>query len=141
MPVMWRNQMSVGNDRIDQDHRYLLCLINTIEFALSTGEHSDILVTALDQLDYYTKDHFSREERLMIKISYPKYPDQKQAHELLISQLSEIRQKILTVQENPDMRGIIPDITELLRNWLLDHVLKDDMLMKPFFEKYSFDYI
>jgi len=140
MPVMWRNQMSVGNDRIDQDHRYLLCLINTIDFALGGGEHEDILVAALDQLDFYTKDHFAREEKLMLKISYPKYPDQRTAHELLISQLSEIRHKILVIQGNPDMRDIIPDITELLRNWLLDHVLKDDMLMKPFFQKYPNDY-
>jgi len=141
MPVMWRNQMSVGNDRIDQDHRYLFCLINTIEFSLGSCGHQDILVTALDQLDFYTRDHFAREEKLMLKISYPKYPDQRTAHELLVSQLAEIREKILAIKDNPDMQDIIPDITELLRNWLLDHVLKDDMLMKPYFEKYSMDYI
>jgi hemerythrin len=140
MPVMWRNQMSVGNDRIDQDHRYLLCLINTIDFTLGTGEHQDILVTALDQLDYYTKDHFVREEKLMLKIGYSRYPDQKTAHELLISQLEEIREKILRVQDDPEMLDIIPDLTELLRNWLLDHVLKDDMLMKPILQKYPSGY-
>ena len=133
--------MSVGNDRIDQDHRYLLCLINTIDFALGSGEHQDTLVTALDQLDFYSKDHFAREEKLMLKISYPKYPDQRTAHELLISQLAEIREKILAIKDDPDLQEIIPDITELLRNWLLDHVLKDDMLMKPYFDKYSMDYI
>jgi len=133
--------MSVGNDRIDQDHRYLLCLINTIDFALGSGEHQDTLVTALDQLDFYSKDHFAREEKLMLKISYPKYPDQRTAHELLISQLAEIREKILVIKDDPDLQEIIPDITELLRNWLLDHVLKDDMLMKPYFDKYSKDYI
>jgi len=138
---MWRSQMSVGNDRIDQDHRYLLCLINTIDFALGSGEHQDTLVTALDQLDFYSKDHFAREEKLMLKISYPKYPDQRTAHELLISQLAEIREKILVIKDDPDLQEIIPDITELLRNWLLDHVLKDDMLMKPYFDKYSKDYI
>jgi len=138
---MWRSQMSVGNDRIDQDHRYLLCLINTIDFALGSGEHQDTLVTALDQLDFYSKDHFAREEKLMLKISYPKYPDQRTAHELLISQLAEIREKILAIKDDPDLQEIIPDITELLRNWLLDHVLKDDMLMKPYFDKYSMDYI
>ncbi len=141
MPIMWRDEMSVGNGRIDQDHRYLFCLINTIEFSLSSCGDKDILETALDQLDYYTKDHFEREEKLMLKISYPKYPDQRSAHELLISQLAEIREKIITIKDKPDMQDIIPDITELLRNWLLDHVLKDDMLMKPYFDKYSMDFI
>ncbi len=140
MPVMWSDQMSVGNDRIDRDHRYLLCLINTINLALSSGEHDDMVITALDQLDFYTHDHFSREEKLMLKISYPNYSDQKTAHRMLSSQLGEIRDKIVVAQNDPDMQDLIPDLTELLRNWLLDHVLKEDMLMKPYFKEHPKDY-
>jgi hemerythrin len=141
MPIIWHDKMSAGNDRIDRDHRYLFCLINTIEFALSSDEHSDIVLTTIDQLEYYSKDHFEREETLMLKINYPKYFDQKKEHGLLISQLSEIKDKVIAVQENKDMRGIIPDLTTLLRNWLLDHVLKDDMMMKPYFNKYPKEFV
>ncbi len=33
MPIVWRNEMSIGNDLIDQDHKYLLCIFNSIELA------------------------------------------------------------------------------------------------------------
>lgn len=141
MPILWQDNMSIGNERIDRDHRYLFCLINTIKFALNSDEHKNVVLTTIDQLELYTKEHFFREEALMLKINYPKYIDQKKEHGVLISQLSEIKDKIILVQHNMDMRYILPDLTALLRNWLLDHVLKDDMLMKPYFEKYPIDLI
>ncbi len=141
MPVIWRDAMSVGNDQVDRDHRYLLCLINTIELALDSGKHQDIVLAALDQLDFYTKDHFLREETLMLKINYPKYMDQKKEHKLLLAQLTKIRERVNIEQENPDMKSILPDLIKLLRNWLLDHVLKDDMQIKPYFKKHPREFV
>lgn len=37
MSIIWRPQMSVGNEIIDTEHRYLLCLVNTLELSLHTN--------------------------------------------------------------------------------------------------------
>jgi len=141
MPVIWREKMSVGNDRVDRDHRYLICLINTIELALKSDGLTDVVTSTLEQLHFYTKDHFLREETLMLRIDYPKYMDQKKEHELLISKLEEIREKIKSEGEKPSMESILPELAELLRNWLLDHVLQDDMEMRPYFTKYPKEFV
>ena len=45
--IVWREQkMSVGNTMIDADHRYLMCLINTVELALRSRHES-----GTDQVD------------------------------------------------------------------------------------------
>jgi hemerythrin len=141
MPVLWRDEMSVGNDVIDRDHRYLFCLISTIELALKSNENREIVAPTLDQLHFYTKDHFLREETLMLEINYPKYMEQKKMHGLLVAQLEEIRARLYLEAENPDMDSILSDLLELLRSWLLDHVLKEDMQMKHYFKKYHKEFI
>jgi hemerythrin len=141
MPVLWRDEMSVGNDMVDKDHRYLFCLINTIELALKSDENKDIVGPTLDQLHFYTKDHFLREETLMLKINYPKYLEQKKMHGMLVAQLDEIRERVNIEAENPDMDSILSDLMALLRNWLLDHVLKEDMQMKHYFKNYHKEFV
>jgi len=141
MPVMWSEKMSIGNDRIDRDHRHLLCLINTIGLVLKSDGLTDVVSATLEQLHFYTKDHFLREETLMLKIDYPKYMEQKKEHKLLISRLDEIMAKVKLEEENSSVESILPDLAELLRNWLLDHVLQDDLEMKPYFIKYPKEFV
>ena len=67
MPIMWRDQISVGNDAIDQDHKYLICLINSVELALSHEDTVKHLPIFIGQLVEYTKEHFIREEEIQKK--------------------------------------------------------------------------
>ncbi len=131
--IIWRKEMSVGNPMIDGDHRYLICLINTVELALSNESYKDVLDTVLDQLDEYTREHFAREEKLQLELYYLKRDEHAQQHAELIRELGEIRRKVRSVKE-PDMgKEIAGEIALLLRHWLIDHILQRDMLMKPLF--------
>ena len=141
MPIVWRDQMSVANHIIDMDHRLLICKINLIEFALQApGEEMANLRLALDELEAYTEVHFDREERLQLAISYPKYGDHKHEHQELINRLHEIKEQILGVGNPSQLVGMAPKLTELLRDWLLHHVLTEDMKLKPFLSKYPTNY-
>jgi hemerythrin len=133
--------MSVSNDLIDMDHHLLICKINLIEFALQApGEEMANLRMALAGLESYAKAHFDREERLQIQISYPKYSDHKRQHQELIQRLQEIKEQILGIEEATELAQRAPQLTELLRDWLLVHVFKEDMKLKPFFSKYPSNY-
>ncbi len=131
MPILWRPQMSLGNALIDGDHRYLIALINTVELALRTADGSDALATALDQLVLYTHDHFDREEKLMRAIRYPGYEQHRGSHRDLTARLVEIRAAIEAAPAGAAPEHEVDRLVELLRSWLLDHVLKEDLLLKP----------
>jgi hemerythrin len=131
MPILWRPQMSLGNDLIDADHRYLIALINTVELALKTPGEREALVTALDHLVFYTQDHFAREEKLMLSLHYPGYEEHRRSHRRLASELVELRGHVEALEAGTTAAQDVDRLIGLLRSWLLDHVLKEDMLLKP----------
>ncbi|NDY95479.1 hemerythrin family protein [Wenzhouxiangella sp. C33] len=123
--------MSVGNLIIDLDHRYLLSLINQVEYALRHPEESENLRMALDQLSDYAREHFAREEKLQLRIQFRGYMPHKMAHQSLLDRLDRIISEILEESDPQQLKARSAEITTLLRDWLLDHVLKEDMKMKP----------
>lgn len=131
MTILWRPQMSLGNALLDGDHRYLISLINTVELALRTAAERDALSTALDQLVMYTHEHFDREEKLMRSIRYPSYEEHRRSHRDLTARLVEIRASLEAVPAGAAAAEEVDRLIGLLRAWLLDHVLKEDMLLKP----------
>jgi hemerythrin len=146
MAIIWREAMCVGNQAIDTDHRYLLCLINTVELALRTEQPLDILVSALEQLKTYTHEHFEREEKIMAALGYPRLDQHKIAHRQLVEQLDHAVNPVLVPQEGQlPITSAIPEATRneiigLLKHWLIDHIIKEDMLLKPLLAKVSPNY-
>jgi len=135
MPIRWRKQMSVGNLIIDLDHRYLLSLVNQVEYALRHPEESDNLKMALDQLADYAAEHFAREEKLQLRIQFRGYMPHKMAHQALMERLTQITDDILSEKDPERLKERREQIVPLLRDWLLDHVLKEDMKMKADLEE------
>ncbi|MDX9767133.1 MAG: bacteriohemerythrin [Ectothiorhodospiraceae bacterium] len=145
MPVVWRPQMSVGNQLIDNDHRYLICLINTVELSLRVPENRDLVSAAIEQLMQYTADHFAREEAIQLKIQYPKYMAHKQEYQDIMDELARIRTRIeamagtSTAGDGSIAAAHPEDVSELvalLRHWIIDHVLKVDVELKPYLARY-----
>ena len=133
MSLVWREQLSVGNDAIDADHKRLIEIINMVEPSLGTGNRRTLSV-ALTKLSQYSQEHFVREERIAAAAGYPQVPQMHQSHEALNHELDKIRHEIgQTGDEWPAAR--IEHFTKLLRDWLLQHVIHEDLLMKPTLQK------
>lgn len=146
MPIVWRNALSVGNDLIDTDHRHLLSLINRVEELLTTDQPRPDLLEAVNQLWNYTDFHFRREEQIMLRLQYSKYDDHKQAHGKLIEQLRQASRPILAPDEEAsNTTDGLPEetrdkVVELLRHWLVEHILREDMKMRPLLAQYGRSY-
>jgi hemerythrin len=135
MPIFWRPQLSIGNAIIDRDHQYLICLVNSTELILRHPEDRNDIDMIMDQLQQYAEEHFEREEKMQLKAQYPGYVEHKMEHQQLLSELSGLRSKIKAIlkEEQPDPERLSQEtdkVTQLLRHWLLDHVIKCDMKMK-----------
>lgn len=143
MPIVWREQISVGNNIIDQDHKYLLCLVNSVELALKHEDTVECLPVYIQQLVDYTREHFAREESIQKKAQFPLIDEHKREHMRILDKLSELvkvvddyiekkRRDALGLEEEADLNQ---KIMELARHWILDHVLKEDKRMEYYLRK------
>jgi len=136
MAVLWRDSMSVSNNEVDRDHKYLISLINTMELVLQEPEDKAPIISTLEQLKKYTIEHFQREELLQIKVRYPKMNEHKQIHKSLVIQLDKIIASVKSETSAALAGERSSEILELLRNWLIEHVLQEDLQIKPYFAKF-----
>lgn len=219
MPIVWRQEMSVGNALIDDEHKQLICLINSIEIALKAENHLSMIIFIVEQLEEYTHTHFVAEEKLMLKLEYAGYMDHKLAHQKILDKIVALKNRLTIIAEsesnydvnelvvdhadtttnlepdveqmpaddNPDdtavgwiessnsnaeltdsiehtepeaslesndfsgdpdtlatdvahpkdsISAIEADVATVLRSWIIDHVLTEDMKLKPIFQKH-----
>jgi len=192
MPVIWQDAMSVGNILIDDEHKYLFCLINSVEIALKLDDNEKIMRMLIDQLEEYTTDHFRREEKIQLKMKYPGYLDHKLEHQKILDQIADLKLELFPAVEeqaappaseavaaadapagegeieqevedydlnaevkepeaetpaaeqkvSPPLERVNRDeVVELLRSWILGHVLKTDMKMKRHLAQYPNNFV
>lgn len=137
MPIKWDSRFSVDNSTIDMEHKLLLTLLNALEVVLRNPHEKDSVRFFIDQLYESAREHFIHEEKLQIKYMFPYYEENKTGHEALIVELDAIREEIYhfigktdTSQNEAD--SMSEKINHVLRDWLIDHILKSDMKMKGF---------
>ncbi len=135
MNLLWRDQLSVGNNVIDSDHKYLIDTINRVE--QSVGKKSSCeLAAAFDALAKYSRAHFDREEKIAIAIGYKQVPHLNQSHQKLLIQLDQLRGETDALGLEWSS-GAVEHFTNFLHDWLINHVVREDQLMKPLLQKYS----
>jgi hemerythrin len=132
MGLQWRDQLSVGNDLVDSDHKYLIDIINKVEISMKANNRVE-LMALLDELGHYGQTHFEREELVAKAVGYPKADQLHESHMKLVSSLVKIKED---VGENWTEEGQV-QFTAFLRDWLIQHVIKEDIPMKPWMTKFS----
>ncbi len=144
MPILWRPQLTTGSERLDQDHKYLFCIFNCIELALSSPDQIRHIPLFFEQLIDYTDEHFSREEQVQLQIGYHGYMEHKMEHQRLLERLKNLNddiKKIAATDEginHPDVlaAGFDKDILNLARSWIIGHVAKMDTGMLPYLKQH-----
>ncbi|MBF0582712.1 MAG: bacteriohemerythrin [Magnetococcales bacterium] len=126
--VSWDPSMSVGESTMDKDHRILIDLINQLARAHHRAD-GIVMEFVMDELYNYTVRHFQREESYMKAGCYPKYESHQQLHQEFTQRVGGIRQQFF---RNFDP-GIAADLTDVLGQWLRQHILGDDQEYQLFF--------
>lgn len=131
MTIEWRQQMSVDGGKIDEDHRHLIDIINRFEVETPHFTGTDDAMEILHALKFYCKTHFEREEQLQRLSAFPFATAHAQEHTDLVKQLDTIIDKTRNCGEG-EIIEISTMMTELLKDWLIGHVVKSDLRMKPY---------
>lgn len=135
MALVWREQLSVGNDVIDADHKYLIEIINRVEQIMALKDPG-ALAAELDRLTQYSTVHFEREEKIAAAVGYAQVPNLNDSHSMLLARLAQVRGEFDSAGAEWSQQAV-EHFTAFLRNWLIDHVIKEDLLMKPVLSRYS----
>jgi hemerythrin len=132
---MWKEKYNIGHEQIDKQHQYLVDILNSIDEKDGILEKEEALELFL-KLKNYTDIHFSDEEELMEKINYPDIDIQKEDHAFFKNKIEEIQKKITSDQEVN-----IKDVSLLLSDWLINHILIRDSELSSYIKNEKEEYI
>ena len=129
--IRWRDAMVVDRGLIDEDHRHLIDIINRFGDEGSRGRGGlAVAVDVLHALQFYAETHFEREEQLQRLVNYPEQALHHDEHRRLTATLDDMIAKAGSITD--DGASVVQEVSALLSHWLLDHVIKMDLRMKPY---------
>lgn len=123
----WESNYSVKINKIDEQHKAWISLINYMHEAMKSGKGKDVLGDILDEVVNYTIYHFSSEEKLFDKYNYPEKTQHKKLHDDFVEKFKKIKKdydngsSVLTI-----------DVMTSLKEWLTNHILKVDKQYSDF---------
>ena len=119
----WDEGLSVGVDEIDNDHKMLVSIIAELSDAIEENHESDVIKDVFVKLESYVQLHFKREEALMRQCGYQDLDTHISSHQQFIQKIPELRSELLSA----DTVEVARDIYLFLVDWLLNHIVVDDM--------------
>ena len=136
MALIWTRQLSIGNATLDSEHRNLLGMVNGIEHAIKTRD-SAALLRAFKLLVNYVHAHFTNEEKFAQVTNIP-FDQHKLSHQHLQKELQHTVDELETGGVWAEYA--IEHYPQFLKEWLIEHITKEDMLMKPALQTYPYDF-
>ena len=126
--LRWRDSLALGAPVVDADHQRLFALLDRIRFLDLAGDDAASVGDALSELLLYTQTHFRREEQLMELGGFPGRARHRVIHQQFTDRVTEI---VARFRAQP--RGFqVREVCEMLSEWLVDHVLGEDMQVRPY---------
>jgi len=116
--ALWKPEYSVGNDKIDGQHRYLFELWILLDSVKDQEANRLSLEQALLSLFDYVEIHFGDEEEILA--AHPDIDAHREIHREFLAKsksfMDEFQQGTLDIHE----------VTDFLRHWLTDHIIETD---------------
>lgn len=118
-PIKWSDELSVGIELIDAQHRRIVEFINQLNEARETGDRR-LVLGVLAGLSDYTVTHFGFEEAAMAAANFSDAGQHRRVHERFVLRLTEFRQRYALGE---DVSG---EVLDTLNKWLINHIQRDD---------------
>lgn len=127
MTVQWNEGFSVGVQSLDNQHKKLFDMINTLHIAIHENKPREVTGHSLEELWDYAETHFEEEEVLMEKYGFEGFKQHKQAHNELDLRLNEIYSRFELGEA-----VISTELSGFLLKWLKEHILGVDKRYSAF---------
>jgi len=127
--IEWEPEFSVGIEKLDDDHRHLFLLLKQLHISPATRENALALNLILRELAWYAQTHFRDEEALMKRYGYPEVTAHRSEHDYFTGQVVQFGQQFQSRQH-----GVSAEVSEMLQQWLVQHILQEDTAYARFFQ-------
>lgn len=133
---VWTEQLSVGNEILDSDHKKLVDFANNLDHASKARDYSAVL-EALNQFNACLKQHFLNEELIAHALGIP-FDAHHENHQNMLTEIKLSRHEV--EKRSEAAIHVMEHYTQFLKDWLTKHIGEKDMLMKPVLQTrpYSF---
>ena len=126
MAIEWTEDLAVGFEIIDEQHKELYRRINELLESCGQGKAREVVGETIKFLEDYVVSHFGREESLMQKYGYPDYPKHKGYHTEFINSFKELKAKFEADGPGPH---IVIMTNRIVVGWLNSHIRNVDKLL------------
>jgi methyl-accepting chemotaxis protein len=121
--IEWSDDLSVGNDVIDDQHKTLINKINELYRATKQGKGQDVVVEIVNFLESYAQEHFNYEEDYFRSNNYPKADEHCEFHKKFIQGVVDMKKRLETEGVSS---SLVLEIAKFSGDWLFSHIKKVD---------------
>lgn len=129
MFIEWSSKYELGIKEIDDQHRELVRIINSLHQMIKEKKTNDQMGPLFDDLILYIKKHFKTEEFYFRANQFPNELIHLSEHQEFVSEISALHLRFFEGED------IAFEVTRFLREWLLNHILISDKEYVPYLIK------
>jgi hemerythrin len=129
MPLVWDDNLLLGVEDIDQQHREIFSRFEKLSYACQEQQGSDVVRESLDYLQEYVAHHFAAEESIMEKLAYPDLDIQREQHAAF---RKDIDAMIAASQQGADGHRLSLEVDRRLVQWFILHIRNLDSKLAAF---------
>ena len=125
----WMDSYSVGVRAFDDSHKKLIAITNDLVAVCVENKPMDRVTEHLIELIRYTRHHFRDEEDLMKDTGFDLFEEHRKEHDVLFDRVLKFTDDLF--HQRIDRSAI----AEFMMDWLLTHIMEEDMAYKEHFAK------
>jgi hemerythrin len=122
---VWSDAYSVGNRKIDSQHKRLFAMFDGLLKAIHSGDSIFGVEKVFLQMRGYVKNHFRFEESLMKKNRYPGYKEHRAKHDLICDTIKSYRTRFNT-ESKLEKEELAMEVASFFEEWLKVHIKDED---------------
>ena len=123
--IKWKEELSVNNTQIDNQHKELFRLINEFYNGVVNQTGKSAMSKVIYDLEAYVITHFKTEEEKMERAGYDLIKEHKAEHAKFIETVADFRKRF-----NDGRLLLSLEVTAFIKNWITDHISQTDQQYK-----------
>ena len=121
--IEWNDEdLAIGIAKIDEQHKQLIALSNSL-VAMPPDSTKEQLEQCFYAIRFYLKSHFSDEERIMQKMSFPGIESHTRDHNSCLDKLGELEAVFKAEGTSPALQM---RLAKFFSTWFLNHIKTED---------------
>ncbi|QFR50022.1 diguanylate cyclase [Sulfurimonas lithotrophica] len=129
--IEWNEGLNLGIKTLDNDHKQLLHIVSKLSKAIDANETIDVIENIFNELEDCTDKHFKKEEDYLKDCNCRDLDKHILHHRDFSQRLSQLKMQTLSLPAE----SISHDITIYLTEWILNHVIEEDIPSITFFKQ------